>query len=95
MIQLYQILWQKCIELIKLSGGQYSTNKNIRFKTPKLSSDLCAYSDAYIAVKGRINVTDTNHAYRRNKKLTFKNNDPFRLCKSKINNIYEQYGRPS
>ena len=39
-----------------LSGGQYSSNKKIRFKTPKLSSDLCAYSDAYIAVKGRISV---------------------------------------
>ena len=53
---MHQILWQKCIELIMLSGGQYSSNKKIRFKTPKLSSDLCAYSDAYIAVKGRISV---------------------------------------
>ena len=40
-------------------------------------SDLCDYSDAYIFVKGRISVTDTN-AKRRNKKLIFKNNAPFR-----------------
>ena len=39
-----------------LSSGQYSINKNIRFKTSMLRSDLCDYSDAYIIVKGRITV---------------------------------------
>ena len=34
-------------------------------------SDLCDYSDEYIAVKGRISVTNTNAANGRNKKLTF------------------------
>ena len=36
-----------------LSGSQYSAD---RFKPPMLRSDLCDYSDAYIVVKGRINV---------------------------------------
>ena len=45
-----------------------------------LLSDLCDYSDAYIAVKERISFTDTNAAKRRNKNLTLKNNAPFRLC---------------
>ena len=39
-----------------LTSGQYSINKNIRFKTSMLRSDLCDYSDAYIIVKGRITV---------------------------------------
>ena len=37
-----------------------------------LRSDLCDYSDAYIVVKVRISLTDTNNANRK-KKLTFKN----------------------
>ena len=39
-----------------------------------LRSNLYDYSDAYIVVKGRIRVTGTNDANRRNKKLTFTNN---------------------
>ena len=53
-----------------------------------LRSDLYDYSDAYIVVKGRISVTGNNAANRRNKKLTFKNNAPFRSCISKINNAF-------
>ena len=53
-----------------------------------LRSDLCDYSDAYIVVKGIINVTGTNAKEtknpKRNKKLTFKNNVLFRSCISKI-----------
>ena len=33
-----------------------------------LKSDLCDYSDAYIIVKGRISVTGTNNANKRNKR---------------------------
>ena len=40
-------------EVNYLSGGQYSVNKNIKFKTPMIRSDLCDYSDVYIVVKGR------------------------------------------
>ena len=42
--------------------GQYSVNKYIRFKTSMLRSKLSDYSGAYIALKGRINVSDTNDA---------------------------------
>ena len=31
--------------------------QKIRFKPPKLRSDLCDYSDAYIVVKGDITIT--------------------------------------
>ena len=41
-----------------LSCGQYSVNKNMRFKTPLIKSDLCDYSDAYI-VKRAITVEET------------------------------------
>ena len=54
-----------------------------------LRSDLCAYSNAYIFVKGKTTVTDTNNDNRRNKKLVFNNNNaPFRLCTSTINNTF-------
>ena len=50
-----------------------------------LKSDLCDYSDAYIVVKGTINVTDSNNnAY--DKKLAFKINAQFISCISKIDN---------
>ena len=54
------------------------TKKKNRFQTPILRPDLCDHSDAFIVVKGRISVTVTNNANIRNKKLTFKNNVPFR-----------------
>ena len=70
---------KKWVEVNDLSSGQYSVNKNIRFKTY-----IFAYI-AYIVVKGTITVEGTNDANKRNKKLTFKNNSSFRLCISKIN----------
>ena len=53
-----------------------------------LRSDLCDYSDPYIFIKGAITVKGDNDAKKRNKKLIFKNNAPFRSCISKINNIF-------
>ena len=53
-----------------------------------LRSDLCVYSDAYIVVKGRISVRCNNANNRKNKKVAFKNNAPFRSCISKINNSF-------
>ena len=53
-----------------------------------LRSDVCDYSDEYIAVKGRRSVTSNNVVNRRNKKLTFQNNAPFRSCISKFNNTF-------
>ena len=58
---------KKWIEVNDISGEQYSVNKNIRFKTPMQRSDLCDYSDAYIVVKRRISVKDTNNANKRKK----------------------------
>ena len=60
-----------------------------------LQSDSCDYSDAYVVVKGTINVVvlketinvkdPNNDGYE--KKLAFKNNSPFVVsCISKINN---------
>ena len=51
-------------------------------------SNLCNYSDAYIVVKGRISVRSTKNINKRKQKLTLKNNAPFRLCISKINNRF-------
>ena len=45
--------------------------------------DLCDYSDAHIVVKWTITVTSTENDNRRNKKLVFKNNAPFRSCLQK------------
>ena len=79
---------KKWTEVNDLSSSQYSVNKNISFKTSMLRSDLYDYSHAYIVLKGRISVTGTNNANRRNKKLTFKNNAPFRSCITKVNNTF-------
>ena len=50
-----------------------------------LISDLCDYNDAYIVVKGTSTVEGDNDDKKKIKKLTFKNNAPFRSCISKIN----------
>ena len=47
---------RKWIEINDLSNEKYSAKNNIRFKTPKLRSDLCDYSDAYIVVKETIDL---------------------------------------
>ena len=49
---------------------------------------LCDCSDAYIVVKGIMTVEGDNKAEKRNKKLTFTNNAPFRSCISKINDTF-------
>ena len=47
------------------------------------------HSDAYIVVKGTIIVEGNVNDHKRwNKKLTFKNDAPFRSCISKINNTF-------
>ena len=58
---LSKFVTKKWVEVNDLSSGQYSINKNIRFKTSMLISDLCDFSDAYIVVKGRINVRATEY----------------------------------
>ena len=58
-----------------------------------LTSDLCDYNDVHIVVKGSISVTGTNKANRRNKKLTLKNNAPFKSCITKINNKFVDHAK--
>ena len=57
-----KVVTKKWIEVNDLSSGQYSDNKNVRFKTSMWRSDLCDYSDACIVVKERISVKGTNNA---------------------------------
>ena len=66
---------------------KYSGNKNIRFKTPVIRSDLCDYSDVYIIVKGKIDLLPpiVNEYEKAERDVAFKNNAPFRSCISKIN----------
>ena len=79
--------WVKTNDEIR---GEYSPNKQIRFKAAMLRSSLCDYSDAYVLVKGNITVNNTAAdgaaANNTNKKVIFKNCAPFTNCISKINN---------
>ena len=45
---------KKWIEVYDQSEKNYNVNKEIRFKTSMLRSDLCDFSDAYIVVKGNL-----------------------------------------
>ena len=64
-----------------------NANKQIRFKTSMLRSDLCDYSDAYVVVKGYITVEGANNRDKKNRPLAFKNNAPFISCISKMNGV--------
>ena len=76
---------KKWIEIYDKSGRKnYAVNKEIRIKTPMLTADLCDFSDACIAVKWIIFVTDPNNA-KRNKNVGFKYNAPFINCLSEFN----------
>ena len=55
----------------------YSANKEIRIKMSMLRSNLCDFSDAYIAVQGDITLEGDSVAIKRNKILAFKSNAPF------------------
>ena len=50
---------KKWVEVNDLSRGQYSADKNIRFKTSVLISYLCDCNDASIDQKATITVTGT------------------------------------
>ena len=77
---------RKWIEVNDLLGGQYSVNKNRMVKTLMLRSNLCYYSNTYIAVRSLITVEGIIIAYKRNKMSAFRSNAPFRPCISKIKN---------
>ena len=79
-----RFITKKWIEIYDKSGGTYNQNKDIRFKVPQLRSGLCVYNDAYIAVTGKITVTNPNNDTY-DKKLALKNNAPFYSCVLRIN----------
>ena len=72
------------VKIYDESGGTYNVNKEVRFKTPMLRSDLCDYNEAYVVVTGKITVTNQNNTPY-DKELALKNNAPFFSCISKIN----------
>ena len=78
------------VEINNESRGAYNVNSPIKFKTTMLKSSLCDYSDAYILVKGTINVNNTAAqgaaVNNTNEKVIFKNCAPFTNCISEINN---------
>ena len=76
--------WNEVYDQLKENG---SVNKEIRIKTSMLRSDLCDFSDAYIAVKGDITLEGNSSANKRNKNLEFKNKAPFINCIPKINGV--------
>ena len=88
-----RFITKKWVEVHDQSGSaddRYKPNKQIRFKTSMLRSDLCDFSDAYIVVKGDITLTkaaDRDFIDVRNRFLAFKNNAPFTNSISKINNV--------
>ena len=69
------------------SKGNYSDEKEIKFLTNSLESNLCDYSDAYILVTGNINVTGGDA----NTKVAFKNCAPFKDCRTEINDTFVDY----
>ena len=77
----------KWIEIFDQSNGTYTANKDIRFKTLQLRSDLCDFNDADIVVTGKITATNpgnNNDIY--DKKVSLKNSAPFFNCILTINN---------
>ena len=76
---------KKWVEVSDSTSNQCSVNKNIRFRTSILRSDLCDYSDAHILVKGLVNVRATANTDIDQKDVVFKNNTSFRSCITRIN----------
>ena len=76
-----RFITKKWIEVHDQSGETFNTNKQIRFKTSMLRSDLCDYSDAYIVVKGTVTVSaDQRDRNEMNRQVILKNNAPFISC---------------
>ena len=77
----------KWIEIFYQSNGTYNPNKDNRFKTPQLRSDLCDFNKVYIAITGKVTATNPgNNINEYNKKVALKNSAPFFNCTLKINN---------
>ena len=85
------------VEINDESRGTYNDDKQIKFKTIMLKSNLCDYRDAYILVEGKITITGAGNdvaatqADERDKGVAFKNCAPFTSCKSDINDVDIDY----
>ena len=83
---------KKWIETNDDSGGTYSTNSQIKFKTLMLKSTLCGYIDAYILLKGTITIVGVRPIIplrttnRKNKQVALKTRAPCTDCISEVNN---------
>ena len=81
-----RFITKEWIEVHDQSGETYNTNKQTRFKTSMLRSDLCDFSDAYIVFKGIVTVSaDETDRDKMNRQVILKDNTPFISCISKIN----------
>ena len=84
-----RFITKKWVDVHDQSGSaddRYKPNKQNRFKTSMLRSDLCDFGDAYIVVKGM--TTDTRPGrIMYDKKLALKNNALLTSCIFKTNNI--------
>ena len=85
---MYRNLWQKMDQSKWFIRWSIFYQQKYKVANFEVKINLRDYSDAYIVMKGWVSVRGTNDANRRNKKLTFKNNAPFRSCISKINNTF-------
>ena len=85
---------KKWIKVSYLSSGQYSVNKNIRFKTSKVRSYLCDYSDPHIVSKGTMDLPAAadNKNDKAEKDVVSKNIAPLTSFISKINNTSIENG---
>ena len=79
--------WIDVYDQSSTTENRCNPNKQIRFKTSMLRSDLCDYNDAYIVVKGIITVAGALNRNKRNRDFILKNNAPFISCISKINGV--------
>ena len=86
-----RFITKKWVEVHDQFNEIYSTNKQIRFKSSMLRSDLCDYSNAYVIVKRVVTDAGALNKDKRNrdfvKKTFLKNNTPFISCISKIKGV--------
>ena len=54
------------------------------FLTRSIEASFCDYSDAYILIRGNINITNGDN----NTKVAFKNCSPFEKCRTEVNEIF-------
>ena len=83
-----RFITKKWIEVHDQSGESYNTNKQIRFKTSMLRSDLCDFRDAYIVFKGIVTVSaDERDRDEMNRQVILKSNAQSISCISIINGV--------